>query len=149
MKSGCRSCRTAGYAIAEFGAALVIIIPIVLALGYVAVEAGIAITIYNALSASAGKAARKLAIAYGQDPSKATSTPQTVFGQVTYLNFVTSATQFSIPEDGWNTNANPPTVTVKCTYVGGEEGRPPFPNPDILNLESQFRIQAQATCRLE
>lgn len=149
MKSGCRNYRAAGYAIAEFGAALVIIIPIVLSMGYVAVEAGIAITIYNALSASAGKAARKLAIAYGQDPGSTMTTPQAVFEQVTYLNFVTSASQFSIPENGWNTTANPPTITVTCTYIGGQEGRPPFPNPDILNLENQFRIQAQATCRLE
>lgn len=149
MRSCNRRYRVAGYAIAEFGAALVIIIPAVLILGYAAVEAGIAITTYNALSASAAKAARKLAIAYAQDPATTVAAPQVVFSQVTYLNFVTSPTQFSIPANGWNTASNPPTVTVKCTYIGGQEGRPTFPNPDILNLGTQFQIQAQATCRLE
>jgi hypothetical protein len=144
-----RRSRVAGYAIAEFGAAIVILIPVLLILGYAAVQASIAVTIYNALSASAARAARTIAIAYAKDPAATIAEPDNAFRQVTYLNLVTSASQFSIPTNGWNTTANPPTVTVRCTYIGGQEGRPSFPNPDILNLGKQFQIQAQATCRLE
>lgn len=135
------------YAISEFGASIVLIVPIVLLLGYAAVEAGIALTIQNSLNTSASLAARKLAISYAQNPALAIASPQLVFDQIRFTNIVNNSEQFAV--SSWNTGSSPPTVTVTCSYMGGQSGRPVFPNPDPLNLGAGFKLKSQATCQLE
>lgn len=135
----------AGAATAEFGAAMIVLAPLIMVVGYVAVEVAQAYAIYNALYASAYTAARQLSIAYTQNAATTMANPSTVFDNVTYLNIVTSSSQFSIPTNGWNESSYPHSVTVICAYQSGQNGSPRFPNPDPLNLGSHFVLQAQAS----
>jgi hypothetical protein len=119
--------------------------------GFVAVELAQAYMIHCALTQCAYRAARALAIAYGNDPVNAQSSTQTTFNNMpSFLNMVNSGQQYSVPSSGgWNLTSNPPTVTVVCTYQSGQHGLPPFPYPDPLNIGSRFVLQAQSTIRLE
>lgn len=143
------SIRDKGSAIAELAAAIAIVLPLVVTVIYVAVEAAQAYTISNCLANSAQRAARQLAINYGQDSVSAMANTSQVFNQIQYLNIVNDASQFSIPSGGWNTTTNPSTVTVIVTYHSNQHGCPPFPNPDPLQLGSSFVLSSRATSRLE
>jgi hypothetical protein len=138
-----------GYLTAELAAAICLFLPIVATICWVIFEASRACEILCVLNQTSATAARRLAIAYGQNPSGTIANPSTVFNQVTFGNIVNSSSQFSIPNGGWQTTSNPPTVTVVCTYQSGQHGCPQFPAPDPLNLSSTFTLTGQATCKLE
>ena len=143
--------RCHGSAIVEFGAALTLLLPFIIAIAFAAVEASQTFLIHSGLRQAAYTAARQLAIKYGSDPAGTMADPTMVFGNVKFLNIVNSAQQFSVPAGsaGWNTTAYPPTVTVLCTYQSGQHGLAVFPNPDPLNIGSSIIIKSTATCRLE
>lgn len=147
-----RQNRREGHAlISEFTAALCLMLPLAAATCLVVVEMSQAYMIHGALHQSALTAARRLAIAYGQNRAATLANPDAIFSTVRYLNIVNDNSQFTIPDGslGWNTTSNPPTITVLCTYHSNAHGCPPFPNPDPLNLGNLIVLQSQATCRLE
>lgn len=136
---------------AEFSAALMIMLPVAISFLFVAIEATQIFLINSALNFSAAQAARQLALSYGQNPAAAAASPSNVFSQIKFLNIVQSSNQFSIPTGaaGWNTAAYPPTVTVQVTFKSGQNGCPVLPNPDPLMLSSRMVMTATATSRLE
>lgn len=111
-----RCCRAT--VIIEVVASFMIILPLILGIAFLAAGVAQICTFKNAVTICAGTAARKLAILYGQDPILAVSNPSIAFQDITFLNIVTSPTQFSVPagEQGWNLNGAPQTVTVQVSF---------------------------------
>jgi hypothetical protein len=139
-----------GVTIVESAASLSLMLPIVIVLMFVVLEASYAYLIKNAMAEGARQAARDLSIAYGKNPSIATDrTLQNtiVFNHIRMTNMINSSAQFDDPE--FDTTSDPPTVSVQVNYLGQQYGLPPFPNPDLLNLGSNFKIIGDAIYRLE
>jgi Flp pilus assembly protein TadG len=146
-KTSACSRNRSGSATVEFAAMLAVIIPLLTLIVFAAIEIGQGYMIYSGLNDSAQRAARQLAINYGQNPSTAMSNYQSVYQSITFRNIVNSPQQFKPPI--WQTTGNPPTVTVVCDYQSGQHGCPLFPNPDPLGLGKNFVLSAQAISRLE
>ena len=146
-----RQRRRQGATIAELAASMVILLPLIIVAGFVAMEAAQIYMIKNALSHCASLASRRLAIQYGMDPTGTMANPDNVFSKITFLGVVNDKQQFQIPSgtSGWNPNANPPSVTVVVTFKGGQYGCPDFPSPDPLNLGKNISFSATSTARLE
>ncbi|MBI4533789.1 MAG: pilus assembly protein [Candidatus Melainabacteria bacterium] len=139
-----------GVSIAEAAASLGLLLPLVILVVFVILEASYAYLIKTSLSQAARQAARDLAIAYGQNSQVATSRAlqdSMVFSNIQISKMVTSTQQFDNPV--FNAAADPPTVSVTVRYLSGQYGLPVFPNPDPLNLGSSFIITASSTYRLE
>jgi hypothetical protein len=143
---------------AEFAASLALMLPVVLVVLYACYEVAVALMIYNALDHSAHLGALALSKAYGGDPTYAVSVTKQnqVLSNITFAHVVVSSNQFEVQfpnapaTASWMSNSgNVPAVTVLCTYAGGQYGLPPFPNPDLLQLRKQFKLQASATAYLE
>lgn len=143
--------RRAKGSLSEFGAAIALVLPIGIICLFLACEVAELYMINSALNCAAAQAARSLAIGYGQDPSGAVANPSQYFAKVKFLNLVQNTAQFSIPSGaaGWNTTANPPTVTVQVTFCSGKNGCPVLPNPDPLMLSSNLQMTTSATSWLE
>jgi len=127
-----------------------LLLPLMITMIFVVLEASYAYTIRTSLAEGAREAARDLAIAYGQNPSVATDRSlqnSLVFDTIRITNMINSSTQFDDPV--FNTASDPETVSVNVRYTSSQNGLPPFPNPDPLNLGSSFQISAQSTYRLE
>jgi hypothetical protein len=107
--------------------------------------------IKTTLDFAAQTAARRLAIAYGNDPVSAQAFPEKVFDTIRFSGIVASSDQFSIPAGtaGWNTTKNPSTVSVNVVFQGNKYGLPPFPTPDPLGLGQTFSLTSTAMNRLE
>lgn len=136
--------------IAEFGAVLAVVIPLVFLLLFVCYECAYAYMIKGNIDNAAKNAARAMAIAYGQNPDVATNTSlqQNVYSGIRIPNFVNDNRQFDPPQFS-PSGGEPTNVTVTLTYRGGQYGLPPFPNPDPLNLSANFKIDATYTYQLE
>lgn len=135
-----------GGSIAELAAAMVLLMPLIVITAFVVVEATEAYMINSALHQAALIAARKIAMAYGQNPT-ATKTNPSPYLNITIGSMVKSPNQFAVD---WSKEfANPPQVNVICTYTSGVNGCPRFPSPDPLNLGSAFQLQSRASARLE
>ena len=145
-----KRCWQQGSTIAETGASMAIMIPLIMVMLFVVVEATRAYTIREALAQGSRQAARELAVQYGVNPAIATSRTlqnSLVFDNIRVNNIINSSNQFSNPV--WNTAAIPPTVAVTATYTSNQNGLPPFPNPDPLHLSNSFVINASSTYRIE
>jgi Flp pilus assembly protein TadG len=139
-----------GATIAEAGAAMALMIPLLFAVLFVVLEASQAYMIKEALAQGARQAARNLAVEYGKDSAiqyRRDLQDAQVFSQIRLVNVINANEQFSDPV--WNTSASPPTVTVTVTYTPNQHGLAPFPNPDPLNLGPNFVLNANSTYRLE
>lgn len=142
--------KTSGATIAESAASLVILLPLAIIIILVVLEASYAYLIRTSLTQAAREASRDLAIAYGQDPSIATSRSlqdAQVFSNIRIAKIVAANQQFDNPV--FDTTGTPPTVSVTVRYLSNQYGLPPFPNPDPLNLGSSFVITATSSYRLE
>jgi hypothetical protein len=128
-----------GLAITEFAAVLSILLPLLLLILYVGFQASLAWTIRTNLD---------IAVSYGKDPLIVTDNTkqQSVFTKVRIPNFVNSNAQFEAP----NFNVPARSVTIKVNYPGnGSYGLPRFPNPDVMNLGSNFTLSSTNTSALE
>ncbi len=142
--------RARGVSIAEAAASLTLLLPLMMTILFVVLEASYAYLIKTSLNEAAREAGRDLSVAYGQDASIAgnrTLEDAQVFDTIRITNMVNNSAQFSEPV--WNTSSSPPTVTVGVTYTSGQYGLPTFPNPDPLGLSGQLTISASSTYRLE
>lgn len=142
--------RKNGSTLAETAAAMVVLLPVVVCLIFVVLEASQAYLIQQSLDQAAREAARNLAVQYGQNNSIAASriTQDTlVFDGIRIHNVVNASSQFEDPT--WDTSGSPPTVSVKVDYTSGKNGLPTFPNPDPLHLGSHFQLSGSSTYRLE
>lgn len=136
---------------AELAASLMIVLPISIIAGFVAFQVAQMYVIKTTLDLAAQEAARRLAIAYGQDPVMAEAFPDKVFDGVRHMGIVVSNDQFSIPlgTQGWNTLSNPPTVRVQIEFQGGKYGLPQFPKPDPLGLGQSITLVGAGISTLE
>lgn len=150
-KSQLRTARRAcGGAIVEGAAALTVLLPVVILLVLAAMEISYAYVLKGSLTEAAREAARSLSIAYGQDPTIATNRSlqdSKVLTKIRIANVVNNEGQFDNPV--FDTAADPPTVTVTVRYLSQQFGLPPFPNPDPLNLGSNFQLTGVSTYRLQ
>jgi hypothetical protein len=114
-------------------------------------EASYAYLIKESMAQGARQAARDLSIYYGQNGSAIASNrtlqDSMVFDKIRITNMIKSSSQFANPV--FQTTTEPLTVTVTCSYTGGQYGLPTFPNPDPLNLGSNITLSATSTYRLE
>ena len=136
--------------IAEAAAVTSLLLPLLILVLFVVVEATQAYLIKNSLAEAARQAARDLSVEYGQDPAVAGSRSlqdTLVFDKIRIKNVVNDSQQFNNPV--FDTSADPPTVKVTVEYKGGQYGLPSFPNPDPLQLGKNFKIDATSTYRLE
>jgi hypothetical protein len=142
--------RSKGVGIAETAAALVILLPTIIFIVFMALEVSYAYLLKSTLSEGAREAARNLSIAYGYDPTivgdRAKSEAKS-FDKIRIHNVINSSAQFSDPV--WNTAADPPTVSVTVTYFSEQYNLPKFPNPDPLKLGSNFILNGTSTYRLQ
>src|SRR5262249_35529097 len=94
---------------------------------------------------AAFQAAQGLGIAYQTAPNANTDGSfTTVCNSIRYPNFVTDNSQFEITD--WSPNNNPPTCTVVCTYLSGQNGLPTFPTYNPLHVS--ISLWGKATYRL-
>ncbi|HEY9871357.1 MAG TPA: TadE family protein [Candidatus Obscuribacterales bacterium] len=138
-----------GASLVEFAAAVALLVPTVFIIIFGVVEATSAIMIYNTLSSAAHQAARALAIAYWKDSDVASDRGMQnsqVFDGIRSPNCIVDSRQFDDPT--FALGADPPSVTVRVRFRGGQYGLPPFPNPDPLNLGS-IELSATATQALD
>lgn len=154
-KRGRRSKRrgrsSGGFAVAELAAALMLLLPLTIAVCFVAAEAMQFCMIKSVLNHGAAVAARRLAIAYGTNAAAAIANPEDSFSNCRVANIIVDNRQFSIPPGtaGWNLYSKPPTVTVEVTFASGQYGLPTFPNPDPLRLGRNFSMTSSAKANLE
>jgi hypothetical protein len=145
-----KSRRQTGVTIAECAASLSLMLPIVITLLFVVLEASYAYLIKNSMAEAARQAARDLSIAYAKNPQVASDRSAqnaSVYNKIRIRNMINNSQQFDDAQ--FDTGSDPPTVSVKVRYLSGQFGLPTFPNPDFLNLGSRFRIDGDATYRLE
>ncbi len=140
-----------GFAIVELSASLMLLLPLLVVVCYVAAEAMQLCMIKSVLNHTASIAARRLAIAYASDQTSAISDPESSFSSIRVNNVVIDNRQFSVPPGaaGWNLYSKPPTVCVEVTFSGGLYGLPQFPNPDPLNLGANIVLKSSAKANLE
>lgn len=139
-----------GVAIAEAAASLSLLIPLVMLILFVTVETTYAYLIQSSLAQGARRAARNLAIAYGQNPAVASDRSLQDAMVIQYIripNFINDNEQFDDPV--FNTAMVPHTVSVTVHYRSGQYGLPVFPEPDPLNIANKIVITAESTYRLE
>lgn len=132
----------------ELGASLLVVIPLILTVLFIAVEMVHAHMIQTVLSQAAEKAAHDFAYIYGSNPDIAdnASAQEDVYQNIRSTNIINANEQF---QSVFATTSDPRTVTVTVSYLGGQYGLTPFPQFDPLNLGSNFNLQATATYRLE
>jgi hypothetical protein len=142
--------RNQGAVIAEGAAALILLLPLFIAIIFVVTEASYAFFLKSSLMEVAREAARELSIAYGLDPSIADSRSAQdarVFNKIRMPNVVNDSSQFEDPV--FDTGAVRPIVSVRVKYASQQFGLPPFPNPDVLNLSSSFVLDGSSSYRLQ
>lgn len=136
----------------EAVSSLMLFIPLLVMLILVTIQATEAYLIAKNMSRAAQIAARSLAETYKSNSQIATdsSAQQAIFDNIRIPQMVSANSQFSIPANGWQTTAQPKTVTVVVTYISGvgSPANPPYPNPNILNMSSLFKISADSTYRI-
>lgn len=147
-----RKLRNSHGMLAEAVSALALLLPLIVLIIFVAIQGSNAYVIARHMNQGAQIAARSLAEEYlvNKDIENDTSAQQAIFSEIRLKDMISANSQFSIPANGWQTQNDPKTVTVVCTYIPGV-GNPPnpsFPNPDILGLGSNFTISMSATYRL-
>jgi hypothetical protein len=123
---------------------LVWFVPVVLLIIFVTIEAAKSYEISRDLQIGSSLAARALA----SSGSLTTEDQQSqILNDIRVGKTVVDGSQFYSVV--WQRNATPPTVTVGIQSIStGPQKPPPFPDPDLLNLGSQFVMKAQSTYRL-
>ena len=138
-----------GAFIAEGVATMSVILPILVAVLFVAIEASYAYVINSSLSEAAREAARNMAIEYGKNPAIADSRSlqdSQVYDHVRIDKIVADSSQF---ENGvFDLAADPPIVTVAVHYASGQHGLPVFPTIDPLHIADTMVIIGRASYRL-
>jgi archaellum component FlaG (FlaF/FlaG flagellin family) len=131
---------------------LMMFIPLLVVVILVTIQATQAYLIAKNMSRAAQIAARSLAEEYKSNSQivSDSSAQQAIFNDIRIPQMVSSNQQFYIPPTGWQTTVEPKTVTVVVTYISGvgSPANPAYPNPNILNLSSAFRISADSTFRI-
>lgn len=141
-----RSRRAGGAVLAEAVAVTAFMLPILVFLALVIVQATSAYIIDRDLQVAAALAARALA-AQGVPKDGQQVTQDIIFSNIKIPGRVVDPSQFS-PAPVYNFTASPPTVTVFVQYKSTGI-QPVSPIPDPLNLGKLFIIKAQATYRLQ
>ncbi len=139
-----------GASIIEFGAALAVLLPLVICLLLVAAEVTQAYFINAVLAQGAESAARELAIQYANDSSVATSQAlqeSLVYDTIRNSGVINASEQFDPAT--FTLDTDPKTVSVTVHYRSGQYGLGEFPYLDPLNIGSHFPLQATATYRVD
>ncbi len=143
--------RSIGVAAVELSAAIMVLLPLLIIVCYVAAEAMQLCMIKSVLNRGAAVAARRLAIAYCSDGASAIANPESSFANVRVANVIIDDRQFTVPPgtSGWNLYSKPPTVCVEVTFRSNLYGLPQFPSPDPLNLGANLILKSSAKANLE
>jgi hypothetical protein len=139
-----------GFSIAETAASMTLLIPLIVLILFVILEAGYSLFLKSMLTEAARQGSRNLAISYGQNPQIKDNrglADALVFEHIRIASVINANAQFEDPV--WNNTVQPYTVTVTAKYASGQYGLRQFPYPDVLKLGSKFVMQARSTYRLE
>ena len=142
--------RERGSSIAETAASLVLLLPLLITIMFVVMEASRAYLIQQGLSQGAREAARNLAIAYGQNNNINNNRPlqdALVYSNIHINQIINSSSQFTDAQ--FDPTGIPPYVTVTVNYTSGQNGCPVFPTLGPLNLGNSFHLSATSTYRIE
>lgn len=139
-----------GSSLAEVGAALAIIFPLLLVMLFGFIEATKLFMIKNGLAACARQAARSMSIAYADDPTieydRAMQDTQ-VFDNIRMDNIVNDSDQFD--DAVFDTVSDPGSVTVTVKYLSNQYGLPTFPDHDFLGLGDSIELSNSSTYSLD
>lgn len=138
--------RASGAMLAESIAVTAFMLPILVFLSLVIVQATNAYIIDRDLQVAAGLAARALA-EQGVPKDGQQVTQDIIFSNIKIPDRVVDPSQFS-PAPVYNFSSHPPSVTVFIQYKS-TGAQPVSPLPDPLNLGKLFIIKTQATYRLQ
>ena len=142
-----------GSSLPECVSVIALVIPVVVSITMVAIEASHACLISTKMTQGAHMAARALASQYDSNPAVQfdLAMQQSVLSNVRIDSYVVDNSQFELNSNSWNTASCPPTVSVVCKYLPGV-GKPAlaaFPSYDPLGVGSSFGIKAKATWSLQ
>jgi hypothetical protein len=138
-----------GSSLAELAAALVVVLPLLIAVLFVTIEASQAYLIKNGLNDATRQAARDLAKAYNQDiriSADRSLQDSAVLSKISVPGILNSPAQFSVD---FREGASPPNVVVTATYEGGKYGLAPYPTLNLLHLNNPTSLACQSVYRLE
>lgn len=148
--AGAEERKKEGGAIVEGVAALVVLLPLAFLIIFGVVEVVHYFHIRNGLTEAANRAVRSLSVEYWKDEDVASDRglqDSRIFDQIRIPGVVNSSSQFG--NIHFNLGGTPQTVTVTVTYQGGQNGLPPFPDPDPLGMGSGYQITVSATHAIE
>lgn len=141
--------RRRGAVLAEAVSSLALLFPVIVLSLFVMIESTYAYTIARNMKNAAFLAARQLAKEYKSynGITSDTAAQDAIYSQIRIPLMVTGNAQFSVPSGGWQTGANPPSVTVEVRYLSGQgsPALPQFPHPGILNLGNNYVVAARAS----
>lgn len=143
-----------GSSLVEAVASLALMLPSMVLVVFVTMEASQAYVICRSLNQGAYLAARELANYYKNDPSiqwDRSKQESIVYSHIRIPNAISGNAQFICAASDWSMTSSPPMVRVVVQYRGGQgsPALPPFPNPDPLRLGSRFVISSSATYGLQ
>lgn len=140
-----------GSIIMEFAAALIIVIPMMLAIVLVTLEVTQAYLLKTSLTQLAEMAARELALQFATDCSVASASRakqnRLVFDKIRLQGVVNASEQFDKP--AFNIAGECKSVSVTVRYLSGKHNLIPFPFVDPLNIGSNFQLAGSATYTLQ
>ncbi len=138
-----------GTSLAELGASMALILPLIILVLFITLEAAHAYLIKNALNDATRQAARDFAKVYESNLAVADDRglqESLVLSKIHIPNMIVTPAQFEV---AFNEGASPPNVSVTARYEGGKWGLPPYPTIDPLHLGRPCRISCQSVYRLE
>jgi Flp pilus assembly protein TadG len=122
---------------AEFAAVLMLGLPLLLLLVYVAVELTHYFSIKAAMDVGSRNAARALVVDYNNNHTCKTTIDLASWSFLKMPNYIANNGQFDVV---WDSTTNPSQVTVSCEYSGA--GLSPFPSGPLsyLNNNASFNL---------
>jgi hypothetical protein len=163
MRRQQQTSRSTGAYTVETAVSMVILIPLLITIVFVGIEACKGIAIMQALEQGARQAAHNLAVAYADHPTIVSNpSEQRTYGfdPVRIHGVIESSAQFdpptwkNVPGAPGNPTttidpASPQTVSVTVSYTSGQNGVPAFPDIDPLHWAPNFNLKATSTYTIE
>jgi Flp pilus assembly protein TadG len=135
MKTMKRIRAKSGATVMEFGAVLMLGLPLLLLLVYFAIELTQYFTIKAAMDVGARNAARALVVDFNNNRTCKTSIDLATWTFLKMPNYIVNNGQFDVV---WDSTTTPSQVTVSCQYSG--PGLTPFPSGPLNYLNNNASL---------
>lgn len=122
----------------EFGAVLILGIPLIFLLIYVAIEITHYFAIKAAMDSGSRAAARQLVVEYNKTGTQVSSINLGTWPTLKMPNYINNSSQYTVV---WDSANNPPQyVDVQCSY-DNSAGLPPFPSGPLSYFATSFNMK--------